>query len=194
MNKYKPGAGKIRQNMPDLRLFDISGEQSGRRNPHLLFWGCIGQRKGSFWSFWVPNLVSWVFRAYRQVHWCAALFCSTTPEQTKIPKSRLNSRVSDGLGESLSGRNPPPHAYFEARESKEKGNFWRKASIGRYTGVQHCSAGPAQSRQKYPKNRPKVRVFDFTGQNPGRRNPPPPYFGTIETKKIGHSPRKTSLC
>ena len=44
----------------------------------------------------------------------------------------------------------PPHPYFKARESKDKGNFWPKSSIGRYTGVQHCSAGPAQSRQKYP--------------------------------------------
>ena len=56
--------------------------------------------------------------------------------------------------------------------------------------MQHCSAGPAQSRQKYPKigqisgfliflNKIRVAV------------PPPSYFGAVETKKIGHFPRKT---
>ena len=82
-----------------------------------------------------------------QVHWCAALFCCTTPERTKILQNRRSSRVFDGLGE----RSETPHPYFGAKESKENWNFCRKSSIGRYTGVQHCSAGPAQSRQKYPK-------------------------------------------
>ena len=42
-----------------------------------------------------------------QVHWCAALFCCTTPEQTKILQNRPSPRVFDGLGESSGGRNPP---------------------------------------------------------------------------------------
>ena len=47
------------------------------------------------------------------------------------------------------GETPLP--YFGARESEENWNFCKKSSIGRYTGVQHCSAGPAQSRQQYSK-------------------------------------------
>ena len=128
---------------PDLRVFDIFGEQSGRRRS----WGCIIDEKGFFWSFWVQNLCSWFFRPYRQVHWCAALLCSTTPEQTNILQNRLNSRVFDGSGESWGGRNPLVPILGPENPKK----FWRKSSIGRYTGVQQCSAGPAQSRQKYPK-------------------------------------------
>ena len=142
------GAGKIRQNMPDLRDFDISGEPSGRRTPPLLFWGFGIQKKGFFWSFlgtkrsfivyfvpigryigvqhcsavppqstqkypkigripgslmvWekdqmegTPQSLFWGQRIrgkgerwakilYTQVHWCAALFCRTIPEQAKI--------------------------------------------------------------------------------------------------------------
>ena len=128
------GAGKISQSMPDLRVLVILGEPSGRRRPPLLFWGCIIQRKGFLQSVLVQNVVSWFFRAYRQVHWLAAPFCSTTPKQTKIPQNRPNSRVFDGLGES-SGRRNLPILNFGPRKAKEKGNFWRISSTDRYTGV-----------------------------------------------------------
>ena len=65
--------------------------------PPSLFWGQRIQRKLEFLSKIL----------YRQVHWCAALFCCTTPEQTKILQKRPNSRVFDGSGESSGGRNPP---------------------------------------------------------------------------------------
>ena len=42
-----------------------------------------------------------------QVRWCAALFCSTTPQQTKVLENRPSSRVFDGLGESSGEKNPP---------------------------------------------------------------------------------------
>ena len=51
--------------------------------PPSLFWGQRIQRKLEFLSK-IP---------YRQVHWCAALFCRTTPEQAKIPQNRPNFRV-----------------------------------------------------------------------------------------------------
>ena len=86
--------------------------------PPSLFWGQRIQRKLEF----LPKIL------YRQVHWCAALFCRTSPEQATIPQ-----------------------------------------------------------------NRPNFRVFDIFGQNFGRRTPPP-YFGAVETKKIGHFPRKTPFC
>ena len=42
-----------------------------------------------------------------QLRWCAAIFCSTTPQQTKVLQNRPSSRVFDGLGESSGGGNPP---------------------------------------------------------------------------------------
>ena len=46
---------------------------------------------------------------------------------------------------------------------------------------------------KIPQNRPNFRVFDIFGQSSGRRTPPP-YFGAVETKRIGHFLRKTPFC
>ena len=89
------------------------------RTPPSVFWGKRIPTKGQFLSKIL----------YRQVHWCAALFCRTSPEQAKIPQ-----------------------------------------------------------------NRPNFRVFDIFGQKPGRRNPPPPYFGAVEIKKVGHFPRKSAFC
>ena len=45
-----------------------------------LFWGWRIQRKME---------ILWKI-LYRQVHWCAALFCRTSPEQAKIPQNRPN--------------------------------------------------------------------------------------------------------
>ena len=89
------------------------------RTPPSVFWGKRIPTKGQFLSKIL----------YRQVHWCAALFCRTSPEQAKIPQ-----------------------------------------------------------------NRPNFRVFDIFGQKPGRRNPPPPYFGAVEIKKVGHFLRKSAFC
>ena len=86
----------------------------------------------------------------------------------------------------------PPHPHFGARESKETWNFCRKSSIGRYTGVQHCSAGPAQSRQKYPKIG-QISAFSIF-LDKIRVGGPPPYFGAVATNKIGHFSRKTPFC
>ena len=124
-----------------------------------------------------------------QVHWCAALFCCTGPEQTKILQNAPNSRVFDGLGES----SEPPHPYFGARESKENWIFCRKSSIGRYTGVQHWSAGPAQSRQKYPEIG-QISGFLIFLNKIQVGGPPLPYFGAVETRKIIHFLRKTPFC
>ena len=83
-----------------------------------------------FWGKRIPTKQQFLSKIlYRQVHWCAALFCRTSPEQAKIPQ-----------------------------------------------------------------NRPNFRVFDIFGQKPGGRNPPPPYFGAVETKKVGHFPRKSAFC
>ena len=46
---------------------------------------------------------------------------------------------------------------------------------------------------KVKQNRPNFRVFDIFGQKPGRRNPPPPYFGAVEIKKVGHFSRKSAF-
>ena len=62
------------------------------------------KKKGFLWSFRVQNLFSWYFC---DVRWCAALFCSTTPEQTTVLQNRPSSRDFDGLRESSDGRSPP---------------------------------------------------------------------------------------
>ena len=51
--------------------------------PPSVFWGKRLRTKGQFRSN-IPH---------RQVHWCAALFCRTSPEQAKIPQNRPNFRV-----------------------------------------------------------------------------------------------------
>ena len=87
----------------------------------------------------------------------------------------------------------PPHPYFGAGESRENWNFCRKSSIGRYTGVQHCSAGPAQSRQKYPKIGQISGLLIFL-DNVRVEGTPALYFGDVETKTIGIFSRKTPFC
>ena len=53
------------------------------RTPQSVFWGRRIPRKGQFLSKIL----------YRQVHWCAALFCGTSPQQAEIPQNRPNFRV-----------------------------------------------------------------------------------------------------
>ena len=71
-----------------------------------------------------------------------------------------------------------------ARESKENWNFCQKSSIGRYTGVQQCSSGPAQSRQQYPKIGQISRFVIFLDRS-RVEGPPSPYFRAVETKGNG---------
>ena len=59
--------------------------------------------------------------------------------------------------------------------------------------MQHCSAGPAQSRQKYPKIG-QISGFLIFLDKIRVGGPPPPYFGAVETKKIGHFSRKPPFC
>ena len=66
--------------------------------PPSLFWGQRIQRKLEFLSKIL----------YRQVHWCAALFCRTSPEQAKIPQNRPNFRVFHFLDKIQVGGPPPP--------------------------------------------------------------------------------------
>ena len=87
--------------------------------PPSLFWGQRIQRKLEFLSKIL----------YRQVHWCAALFCRTSPEQAKIPQNRPNFRVFDIFGQN-SGRSTPP-LYFGAVETKQLGHFTRKTPFCR---------------------------------------------------------------
>ena len=54
---------------------------------------------------------------YRHVHGCTALFCRTSPEQTKIPQNRPNFRVCDIL-EQESGRRTPPHILGPQKRKK----------------------------------------------------------------------------
>ena len=85
-----------------------------RGTPQSLIWGQRIQRKLEFLSKIL----------YRQVHWCAALFCRTSPEQAKIPQNRPNFRVFDIFGQN-SGRRTPP-SYFGAVETKKKKVISRK--------------------------------------------------------------------
>ena len=82
--------------------------------PPSLFWGQRIQRKLEFLSKIL----------YRQVPWCAALFCRTSPEQAKIPQNRPNFRVLILL-DKIRVRGPPP-SHFGAVETKEIGHFPRK--------------------------------------------------------------------
>ena len=58
---------------------------------------------------------------YRQVHWCAALFCTTSPEQAKIPHNRPNFSVLDISGRAWV-RGAPAH-YTGAVQTKQTGHF-----------------------------------------------------------------------
>ena len=62
--------------------------------PPSLFWGQRIQRKLEFLSKIL----------YRQVHWCAALFCRTSPEEAKIPQNRSNFKVFDIFVQNLGRR------------------------------------------------------------------------------------------
>ena len=66
--------------------------------PRSLFWGQKIRRKLEFWSEIL----------YRQVHWCAALFCRTSPEEANIPQNRPNSKFFDVFGQDLGRRTTPP--------------------------------------------------------------------------------------
>ena len=79
--------------------------------PPSLFWGQRIQRRLEFLSKIL----------YRQVQWCAALFCRTSPEQAKIPQNRPNVRLSDIFGQNSGRRIPPP--YYGAVETKTLGIF-----------------------------------------------------------------------
>ena len=68
------------------------------RTPPSVFWGKRVPTKGQFLSKIL----------YRQVHWCAALFCRTSPEQAKIPQNRPNFRAFDIFGEELGRTTPFP--------------------------------------------------------------------------------------
>ena len=74
--------------------------------PPSLFWGQRIQRKLEFLSKVL----------YRQVHWCAALFCRTIPDQAKIPQNRQISMFLIFLDKIRVG-GPPP--YFGAVETKK---------------------------------------------------------------------------
>ena len=64
---------------------------------------------------------------YRQVHWCAALFCRTNPQQAKIPQNRPIFRVFDTFGQRPGRVTPPP--FFEAVGTKSNGLFSRKTTF-----------------------------------------------------------------
>ena len=87
--------------------------------PQCLFWGQRIQRKLEFLSKIL----------YRQVHWCAALFCRTSPVQAKIPQNRPDFRVFDISGQIWGMRTPPP--YSGAVETRKKGGFPRKTTFCR---------------------------------------------------------------
>ena len=82
--------------------------------PLSLFWGQRIQRKLEFLSQIL----------YRQGHWCAALFCRTSPEQAKIPQNGPNFGVFDIFGQRSGKRTPSP--YFGALETKDTGHFPQK--------------------------------------------------------------------
>ena len=152
------------------------------------------KKKGFLWSFWVQNLFSWYFCAYTiGYRYAGVQHCSVAPPHNRQKYSKIGCvpGFSDGLGESSGGKNPP-YPYFGARESQQKGNFCRKSSIGRYSGVQHCSAGPAQSRQKYPKIGQISGFLIFLDKS--HVGGPPPYFGAGENKKKCNFPRKSPFC
>ena len=76
--------------------------------PPSLFWGQRIQRK--------LECLSKIL--YRQVHWCAALFCRTSPEEAKIPQNRPNLRVFD-IFRHNSGRTTPP-LFWGSRNQKNR--------------------------------------------------------------------------
>ena len=68
------------------------------RTPQSVFWG---KRIPTKWQFLSKIL-------YKQVHWCAALFCETSPEEAKIPHNWPNFKASDIFGQNSGRRTPPP--------------------------------------------------------------------------------------
>ena len=87
------------------------------RTPPSVFWGKRIPTKGQFLSKIL----------YRQVHWCAALFCRTSPEQAKIPQNRPISGFFDFFGQRQGRRTPAP--YFGAVETNKIGLVPRKSPV-----------------------------------------------------------------
>ena len=89
------------------------------------------------------------------------------------------------------GRTPP--SVFWGKRIPTKGQFPSKILYRQVHCVQHCSAGPAQSRQKYPKIGQISGFLIFLDKSrPG--GTPPPYFGAVEIKKVGHFSPKSAFC
>ena len=84
--------------------------------PQSLFWGQRIQRKLEFLSKIL----------YRQAHWCAALFCRTSPEEAKIPQNRPTFRVFDIFGQILGRRTPP---LFWGRRNQKNRSFPAKKPL-----------------------------------------------------------------
>ena len=87
------------------------------RTPPSVFWGKRIPTKGQFLSKIL----------YRQVHWCAALFCRTSREQAKIPQNRPNFRVFDIFGQEPGRRKPPP--LFWGRRNQKSRSFPAKICL-----------------------------------------------------------------
>ena len=152
----------------------IFGEQSGRRNPPLLFWGCIIKKKAFLWSFWVQNLVSWFFCAYTILYrYTGVQHCSAAPPRSRQKYSKIG-RIPGFLmvwEEARVGGTPP--SLSRGQRIQRKLEFLSKIL---YRQVHWCAAlfcriSPKQA--KIPQSRPNFRVFDIFGQNSGRRTPPP---------------------
>ena len=96
----------------------------GRVQGFLIIWGKARMRgtpPSVFWGKRIPTKGQFLSKIlYRQVHWCAALFCRTSPEQAKIPQNTPNFKVFDIFGQSRVG-GPLPH--FWAVETKRKRSF-----------------------------------------------------------------------
>ena len=76
--------------------------------PTSVFWGIGVPTKGQFLSKIL----------YRQVHWCAALFCSTSSEQAHIPRIGQISVFLIFLDKRRVGG--PPPLFWGQRNQKNK--------------------------------------------------------------------------
>ena len=155
----------------------------------LLFGGCIIKTKGYLWSFWVQNLMSWFFGAYTILYrYTGVQHCCAAPPESRQKYSKIGRIPGFLMVWEKAGVGGTPPSLFRGQRIQRKLEFLSKILFRQvhWCAALFCRTSPEQA--KIPQNRPNSRVFDIFGRNSRRRTPP--YFGAVETKKIGHFSRK----
>ena len=181
-NSFSPKMAKSCQFLAKNSVFLENNRVGG--TPLCYFEGAELKKKGFLWSFWVQNLFSWYFCAYTILYRYAGVqHCSVAPPHNRQKYSKIG-RVPGFLmvwEKARVGGTPP--SVFWGKRIPTKGQFLSKILYRQvhWCAALFCRTSPEQA--KIPQNRPNFRVFDNLRQKPGRRTPPPLFWGRRNQKK-----------